>query len=85
MNYIQGNDRNQTFLFPGTIDEIISEDNSVRVIDVFIDNLRLDDLGFSMIPEKGTCLILSITDRPLLSPARATHTPVGFPYGWLSF
>ena len=47
MNYIQGTDRNQTFLFPGTIDEIISEDNSARVIDVFVDNLRLVDLGFS--------------------------------------
>jgi len=47
MNYIQGTDRNQTFLFPGTIDETITEDNAVRVIDAFVDNIRLDDLGFS--------------------------------------
>jgi len=46
MNYIQGTDRNQTFLFPGTIDEIISDDNPVRVIDVFVDKLDLKSLGF---------------------------------------
>jgi len=47
MNYIQGTDRKQTFLFPGTIDETITEDNAVRVIDAFVDSIGLHDLGFS--------------------------------------
>jgi hypothetical protein len=45
--YKQGASRNQTLLFPPTLEELISEDNPVRVIDVFIDTLNLKQLGFS--------------------------------------
>ncbi len=41
--FIKGEDRNQTALFPERLDNYFSEDSSVRVIDVFIDNL---DIGF---------------------------------------
>ena len=45
--YKQGTDRNQVVLFFPTLEESISEDNPVRVIDVFIDTLDLNELGFS--------------------------------------
>jgi len=47
MNYIQGIERNQAFLFPGTIDELISEDDPVRVIDVFVNTFDMQELGFT--------------------------------------
>ena len=37
MGYIQGQDRNQIILFPESIDEYISDDNVVRVIDEYVE------------------------------------------------
>ena len=54
MNYIQGIERNQTFLFPSTIDELIPEDNAVRIIDVFVNTLDLQELNFSKSRLAGT-------------------------------
>ena len=47
MNYIQGIERNQSFLFPSSIDELISEDNPVRVIDVFVNTIDIQELSFA--------------------------------------
>ncbi len=44
--FIEGEDRGQSTLFPERLDEYIGEDNPVRVIDVFVDELDLGDLGF---------------------------------------
>ena len=44
--YITGIDRSQSTLFPESLDEYITEDNPVRVIDVFVDELDMEDLGF---------------------------------------
>ncbi len=44
--FIRGDNRRQAILFPEQLDDYISEDNSVRVIDVFIDSLDLSRLGF---------------------------------------
>ena len=44
--FIAGEDRGQSTLFPERLDEYIGEDNPVRVIDVFVDELDLGDLGF---------------------------------------
>lgn len=44
MPYISGFDRNQSFLF--SLDNFIDENNSVRLIDAFVDSLNLNDLGF---------------------------------------
>ncbi len=44
--FIQGQDRTQSTLLPELLDEYIAEDNPVRVIDVFVDQLDLADLGF---------------------------------------
>jgi transposase len=46
MSYIEGIDRGQITVFPNTIDEYISEDNPVQVIDAFIENLDLEKAGF---------------------------------------
>ena len=45
--FIEGEDRHQVTLFPESLDEYIAEDNAVRVIDVFIDELDVSGLGFS--------------------------------------
>ena len=37
--FIEGENRNQATLFPERIDDYVGEDNAVRVIDVFIDDL----------------------------------------------
>ena len=44
--FIEGESRYQTTLFPEALDEYIQEDNPVRVIDVFVDDLDLALLGF---------------------------------------
>lgn len=46
MSYITGEDRDQITLFPQSIDEYISEDNPVRVIEAFVNNIDLIELGF---------------------------------------
>src|SRR5215471_19327309 len=49
-------------LFPESLEDYIAEDNPVRVIDVFVDELDLDWLGFEgMQPEA--------TGRPAYHPA----------------
>jgi transposase len=46
MGYINGTPRNQTVLFPGTLDEYLDENNAVRAIDAFIEYLPFNELGF---------------------------------------
>jgi len=46
MEFIHGEDRAQTILFPDTIDDFIDENSAVRVIDAFINSLDLAELGF---------------------------------------
>jgi hypothetical protein len=38
--FIEGVDRSQTMLFPDRLEDWVGEDNPVRVIDVFVDELR---------------------------------------------
>ena len=47
MEYIQGNDRSQIVLISSCLEEMISEDNPVRIIDLFVDSCNLEELGFS--------------------------------------
>ena len=44
MQFIQGSDRHQTYF--ATLEEVVSTDNPVRLIDAFIDKLDLQKLGF---------------------------------------
>ncbi len=45
MQFIQGSDRNQTYF--ATLEDNVSADNPVRLMDAFIDKLHLDKLGFA--------------------------------------
>ena len=46
MGYITGENRNQIILFPESIDEYVSDNNSIRIIDEYINQLDLKRLGF---------------------------------------
>ena len=45
MQYIQGNNRNQSYF--STLEDQVSAENPVRLIDAFIDKLDLQKLGFT--------------------------------------
>ena len=44
--FIKGEARTQSTLFPEALDDYITEENPVRVVDVFVDSLDLSRLGF---------------------------------------
>ena len=46
MAYIVGTDRYQTRMVTTSLDDLISKDNSVRVIDSYVESLNLENLGF---------------------------------------
>ena len=48
MKYIKGQNRSQTYLFPVSLDDAVSPDNEVRLIDVFVDSLSLDGYSFQI-------------------------------------
>jgi len=48
MKFIKGIDRNQAALFPVTLEQSIDEDNEVRIIDLFVDILSIEDYGFEI-------------------------------------
>jgi transposase len=59
--FVEGEDRRQGFLLPEYLDDYVSEENPVRVIDVFVDALDLAALGFAgVVPE--------LTGRPAYHP-----------------
>ena len=52
--FIEGEDRGQSTLFPERLDDWVGEDNAVRVIDVFVDELDLGGLGFGRVAPQAT-------------------------------
>src|SRR6195952_3752264 len=46
MQFIQGNNRTQSILFPQSLDQIIGNDNEVRIIDLFVESIALADFKF---------------------------------------
>jgi len=48
MKFIQGQDRFQTSLFPVSLDASIDDNNEVRLIDAFVENLNMAALGFDI-------------------------------------
>src|SRR5690348_10872926 len=52
--FVEGMDRGQSTLFPECLEDWIHEDNPVRVIDVFVDELALDELGFDGVDPEAT-------------------------------
>jgi transposase len=60
--FIEGEDRGQGTLLPELLDDYVAEDNPVRVVDVFVEELDLAELGFKRVqPAK--------TGRPAYHPA----------------
>ena len=60
--FIEGQDRSQVTLLPECLDDFVAEDNPVRVVDAFVDELDLKDLGFDGIAPAST-------GRPSYHPA----------------
>src|SRR5260370_14536468 len=52
--FVEGTDRGQSTLFPECLEDWIGEDNPVRVIDVFVEELELAGLGFSGVDPAAT-------------------------------
>jgi transposase len=52
--FVEGTDREQSTLFPDCLEDWIDENNPVRVIDVFVDELDLAELGFDGVAPETT-------------------------------
>jgi transposase len=52
--FVEGVEREQGTLFPERLDDYIGEDNPVRVVDVFVDELDLAVLGFDRVEPRAT-------------------------------
>jgi transposase len=72
--FVEAEDRTQITLLPECLDDYIAEDNPVRVIDVFIDELDLTSLGFEGV-------VPAVTGRPAYHPAVLLKVYV---YGYLN-
>ena len=44
--YIEGAERSQTTLFPDRLKDWTDEDNPVRVIELFVEEIDLEEMGF---------------------------------------
>src|ERR1700755_890933 len=72
--FVEGEDRRQGVLLPEFLDDYVAEDNSVRVIDVFVAELDLRALGLEgVVPEA--------TGRPAYHPATLLKI---YLYGYLN-
>src|SRR5262245_15167833 len=74
MPHISGTSRDEVLLFPPSLDEYITDDNSVRFIDAFVDQLDLLELGF-------TRAIASRLGRPAYHPGDLLKLYI---YGYLN-
>jgi transposase len=60
--FVEGMDRGQSTLFPECLEDWIAEDNPVRVIDVFVEELDMAELGFDGVAPE-------VTGRPSYHPS----------------
>jgi len=72
--HIKGQGRHQVTLLPEALDDFVTEDNPVRVVDIFVDGLQLDALGFVRVNAKQT-------GRPGYHPATLLKLYI---YGYLN-
>ena len=72
--FIEGENRFQSTLFPESLEDYIAEDNSIRVVDAFVDKLNLKELGFDRAEA-------SDTGRPGYLPATMLKIYI---YGYLN-
>src|SRR5471032_927428 len=59
--FVQGDNRTQSFLLPEALDDYVTDANPVRVVDVFVDELDLQKLGFEGVEP-------ALTGRPSYHP-----------------
>ena len=52
--FIEGENRFQSTLFPESLDDYIAEDNSIRVVDAFVNELDLKQLRFNRAEPSAT-------------------------------
>jgi transposase len=52
--FVEGVDRGQSTLFPDRLEDWIGDDNPIRVVDVFVDELDLGGLGFDRVAPLAT-------------------------------
>jgi len=52
--FVEGEDRSQSTLFPERLYDYVGEDNPVRLVDVFVEELDLGGLGFSRVKPLAT-------------------------------
>jgi transposase len=72
--FVEGQDRSQLTLLPDCLDDYVGEDNPVRIVDAFIDELDLAALGFDgVVPE--------VTGRPAYHPSTLLKI---YLYGYLN-
>ena len=72
--FVEGEDRRQPTLLPSCLDDYVAEENPVRVVDVFVDELELRSLGFSGV-------VPAATGRPSYHPAMLLKLYI---YGYLN-
>ena len=46
MQFIEGKNRTQSILFPESLDQIIEQNNEVRIIDLFVESINLTGFHF---------------------------------------
>ena len=61
--FVEGEDRRQSLLLPDSLDDYVTQDNPVRVVEVFIEELDLGGLGFEGMQPAAT-------SRPAYHPSR---------------
>lgn len=52
--FVVGEDRDQQVLLPPSLEDYVGEDNPVRVVDAFVDELDLRELGFASVDPRAT-------------------------------
>ncbi len=73
-HHIKGQGRNQITIFPEALDDFVTKENPVRVVDAFVDELDLHTLGSNRV-------IANNTGRPGYHPAALLKLYI---YGYLN-
>lgn len=53
MEYLPGQDRTQLTLYSTCLDDMVPTDNSVRLIDLFVNSINLEAMGFETLSSQG--------------------------------
>ena len=72
--FVEGEDRRQSLLLPASLDDYVTEDNPVRVVEAFIEELDLGALGFDGVEPAAT-------GRPAYHPSTLLRI---YLYGYLN-